>query len=607
MLKLSQYRALLARLSVPTTSLVSRGLNTEQSSAVIECAKLQLPKHNTHSYANCETKGLRLLCDTVGDRIEACSISTPDSIAYKFFLTQQSFTFREIKQRTDEICQNLLSMGFTKGDRLALMMPNIPEMCLTLLACSKIGVIAVLMNPAYQLVEVEYMLRKTGAKGLVMLDNLKILQHYTLLSQICPELATSQKGELKSERLPDLKHVILASNRLMKDPNQATSGTWNWDELTKFNGIASQLPAVNMDDSFVIMFTSGTTGKPKGAVLSHHNLINSTNLEITQSNLIEENKIVCCPIPIFHVFGLITGALNPFAYSGKVVFPHLFPDPTMTLKAIHTERCTSIKGAPVIYMDLLNHPDFSKFDLSSLKTMLIGASTVPKDLLLQLRKKIPSFTSILSGIGMTETSAAGLINRPNDINISEKYAYESLGQPFPYTEVKIIDENNQIVPHNTDGELCFRGYGVMKGYWDEPEKTAETIDADNWLKTGDIASMDENGYVFFKSRAKEVIIRGGINIYPAEIEVFMRTHDEVMDCYCFGLTDKRVGEEVCVWIKVVPGSSLTKNCIVKYCEGKIAHFKVPKHIKFVETFPISANGKPQKFKMAESMAKELGL
>jgi len=260
------------------------------------------------------------------------------------------------------------------------------------------------MNPAYQLVEVEYMLQKTAAKGLLMLDNLKTLQHYALLAQICPELATAQRGELRSARLPSLKHVILASNRLMKDPGQATAGTWNWDELTQFDRAAAKLPAVNMDDAMVIMFTSGTTGKPKGAVLSHHNLVNSTYLEITQSDLIDENKVVCCPIPVFHVFGLITGALNPFIYGSKVVFPHLFPEPTMTLKAIHAERCTSIKGAPVIYMDLLNHPDFAKFDLSSLRTMLIGASTVPKDLLLQLRQRIPSFTSILSGIGMTETS-----------------------------------------------------------------------------------------------------------------------------------------------------------------------------------------------------------
>lgn len=608
MIKFAQYRGILAK---PLTNQVERILPSIQShsksnsSAVIDCPHLPNPKHSTHSYAVSEYKNLRLLCDTVGDRIDTLANSVPNYTAYKFCLTQQAFSFIEIKQRTDEIAQNLLNLGFKKGDRLALLLPNIPELNMTLLACASVGIVAVLMNPAYQMVEIEYMLKKTGAKGLVMLDNLKTLQHYSLLKQICPELEGSQKGELNSSKLPDLKHVILTSNRLMRDPSQATAGTWSWDELTKFDKAAMEKPSVNMDDNMVIMFTSGTTGLPKGAVLSHHNLLNSAYLEITTSNLVEENRVVCCPIPVFHVFGLIVGAMTPFIYGGKSVFPSFFPDSTALLKAIHSEKCTSIKAAPVIFMDLLNHPERKNYDLSSLRTMLIGASTVPKDLLIKLREEIPSFTSILSGIGMTETSAAGLINRPNDLNISEEYAYGSLGQPFPYMEVKIIDENNQLVPQNTDGELCFRGYGVMKGYWDEPEKTAETIDKDGWLKTGDVASMDENGYFFFKSRAKEVIIRGGINIYPAEIESFMRTHPDVLDCYCFSVSDKRVDEEVCVWIKLTPDAKTTKQDILDYCQGKIAFFKIPKHIKFVESFPISANGKPQKFKMAEQMKKDL--
>lgn len=579
--------------------------NSNSSAVITECPQLTKPKHLTHSYSVADNKGVRLLCDTVGERVDVLASTNPGDVAYKFCLTQQGFTFLEVKQRTDEIAQNLLNMGFKKADRMAILLPNIPQLNLTLLACAQIGVIAVLMNPAYQKVEVEYMLKKTGAKGIVMLDNLKTLQHFNILKEICPELPTSVKGELNSAALPDLKHVIIANNGLMKDPNQGTAGTWNWSELTKFDKTSVIKPAVDMNDDFVIMFTSGTTGLPKGAVLSHHNLINSAYLEITTSMLIEENRIVCCPIPVFHIFGLIVGATSPLIYGGKAVFPSFFPDPNALIKAIESEKCTSIKAAPVIYMDLLNHPDFKKHDLNSLKTMLVGASTVPKDLLVRLRKDIPSFTSILSGIGMTETTAAGLINRPNDINISERYGYESLGQSFPFTECKIIDEDGSIVPHDTDGELCFKGYNIMKGYWDEPVKTAETIDKNGWLKTGDIASMDENGYVFFKSRAKEVIIRGGVNIYPAEIEVFMRSHDDVMDCYCFSISDKRVDEEVCVWIKLRPGSQLTKEDVLKFCEGKIAFFKVPKHIKFVDAFPISANGKAQKFKMADQMLKEL--
>lgn len=575
------------------------------NSVVIDCPQIQRPKHQTQSYATSQTTGLRLLSDTVGERMDTLAITNADDIAYKWFLTQQTLTFLEVKQRVSEIAQNLLNIGFGKGDRLAIMLPNVQELNLTLLACASIGVISVLMNPAYQPVEVEYMLKKTGAKGIVILDNLKTLQHYNMLKSIAPELETSQPGQLNSKNLPDLKHVILTSNRLMRDPGQGTAGTMNWDVLAKYDKATISKPNVNMDDPFVIMFTSGTTGKPKGAVLSHFNLINSSYLEIANSNLIEENRIICCPVPVFHVFGLIIGGVSPFIFGSKCVFPHLFPDPVASLKAIHTENCTSIKAAPIIFMDMLNNPDRANYDLSSLRTMLVGASTVPKDLLVSLKKEIPSFTSILTGIGMTESTAAGLINRPNDINISEEYGYGSLGQPFPFVEVKVVNEDNETVPHNTDGELCFRGYNIMKGYWDEPEKTRETIDENGWLKTGDIASMNEHGYVFFKSRAKEVIIRGGVNIYPAEIEVFMRTHSDVVDCYCFSIKDERVDEEVCVWIKLAPESKTTKEDILDYCKENIAFFKVPKHIKFVESFPISANGKAQKFKMAEQMKKDL--
>lgn len=611
MLKISQYSGLLSKSlnklkpnqlekAVPHIScrLVSNAVITD-------CYKISHPKHKELSYALSEHQGLRLLCDTVGDRLDALALAKPNDEAYKYCLTQQGFTFLETKQRIDEIAQNLLNMGFKKGDRLAILLPNVPEMNFTLLAAASIGVVSVIMNPAYQLFEIEYMLKKTSAKGIVMLDNLKTLQHFNILKQICPELESSLKGELSSKNLPHLKHVIIANNRLMKDPNQGAKGTWNYEELTKFDSVKIEKPNVDMDDSLAILFTSGTTGTPKGAVLSHFNLINTAYVEMTTSNLIEENKIVCCNIPIFHIFGLLVGGIHPLIYGAKSVFPSFFPDTSAMLKAIHNEKCTAIKAAPIIFMDMLNHPERKNYDLSSLKTMLVGASTVPKDLFLKLRQEIPSFTSILSGLGQTESTACCLINRTTDILKSEKYAYESLGQPFPFTECKIINNQGELVPYGTDGELCVRGFSVMKEYWDEPEKTAETIDKNGWLKTGDICSMDENGYVFFKSRAKEVIIRGGTNIYPAEIESFMRTHDGVMDCYCFSINDERVGEEVCVWIKLRPESKVTKEAILKYCEGKIAYFKVPKHIKFVTEFPINANGKVQKFKMVEQMKKDL--
>ena len=378
---------------------------TKRVGAVItDLAELHNPLHQQLSYAVSEFKNLRLLCDTVGHRIETLAATKPDSVAYKFCLTQQSLTFLEVKQRIDEIAQNLLNMGFRKGDRLDLLLPNIPELNLSLLAAASIGVISVLMNPAYQLVEIEYMLKKTGAKGIIMLDNLKTLKHFDILKQICPELDSSSKGEINSANLPHLKHAIIASNKILKDPNQQFKGTWKFDELEKFNGAKIEKPLVDMDDSLCILFTSGTTGQPKGAVLTHFNAVNTTLMEITVSNLVEHNKIVCCPIPVFHVFGLIVGGITPFIYGSKAVFPSILPDTLALLKAIHNEKCTSIKAAPIIFMDMLNHPERKNYDLSSLKTMLVGASTVPKDLMLKLRQEIPSFESILTGLGMTETT-----------------------------------------------------------------------------------------------------------------------------------------------------------------------------------------------------------
>jgi fatty-acyl-CoA synthase len=284
----------------------------------------------------------------------------------------------------------------------------------------------------------------------------------------------------------------------------------------------------------------------------------------------------------------------------------MLPDTLSMIKAIHHEKCTAIKGAPILFIDMLNHPEFKNHDLSSLQYMLVGASTVPPSLLMEIKKKI-GIKHVMTGIGMTESSAAGLTTRPSDIH-DPKLAYGSLGQPFPYCEVKIVDGAGNLAKVNTDGEICMRGYHIMKGYWDDPVKTAETIDKNGWLHTGDIGCMDENGYTFFKSRAKEVIIRGGVNIYPAEIESFLRTHDQIQDVYCFGFPDDRVGEEVCVWVKLKSTADpnvVTQEALTKFCENKIAYFKVPKYIKFVNAFPINQNGKVQKFKMLEQMKNEL--
>jgi fatty-acyl-CoA synthase len=308
----------------------------------------------------------------------------------------------------------------------------------------------------------------------------------------------------------------------------------------------------------------------------------------------------------FSKFGLTCGLISSIVNGNRTIFPHIIPDTLSTIKAISAEKCTSLKGAPTIFMDIINHPELEKYDLSSLDTMLIGASTVPKDLILKIKEKL-KLKNVIIGYAMTESGCAGGLTNTKDIEVSEKAAYESIGRNF--IELKIRDpETGQIVPRNTDGEICLRGYSIMPGYYDDEEKTKETIDRNGWLLTGDIGQMDEQGYIYFKSRAKEIVIRGGVNIYPAEIEAFLRTNPRILDCYVVGVPDERFGEELCVWIKMRPGEKeMTKEEVKQFCQGNIAYFKVPKYVKIVDAFPISATAKVQKFKMIDQMKKELGL
>ncbi|CAF0973055.1 unnamed protein product [Brachionus calyciflorus] len=558
------------------------------------------------SYTHCDVHNLNLIGKTVVECFNDKVSEKPNEIAYKFCLHQQNFTFIELKQRVDEIAQNLLNMGFKKGDRLSIMLPNIPEFMLTSLACASIGVISALMNPAYQLVEIEYMLKKTQSKGIVIMDNFKSLKHYENLSKICPELESTKPGELKSVNLPDLKHVIVAN--LDKKSQVNYRGTWNFDrDLKKFNGNVQVFPHIDLDDMLAMIFTSGTTGLPKVATIRNHTAVNSSFLEHHYPGCSNSNRIVCIPIPLFHIFGYVIGALSTITNGNQTVFPNILPDTLSTMKSIQNEKCTSLKGAPVIFHDIINHPERPKYDLSSLESMLIGASVVPKDLLLKIKKDL-NLKHVIVGYGMTETGSVGSLTRCDDIQKSEKFAYETIGKGFPHVEAKIIDPiSKKITPRNTDGELCLRGYNIMTEYWDDPVKTAESIDKNGWFYTGDICSMDEHGYLYFKSRAKEIVIRGGVNIYPAEVERFLRTNEKVLECFVVGVPDERFGEELCAWVKLKSNNEMNEKELKDFCKDKIAYFKIPKYVKFVDSFPINATGKVQKFKMVEQMKNELKL
>lgn len=580
------------------------------------------PAYKRYSYVYGKTERHHPLVDTIDQRMRTMAEQKPNDEAFKFMMSQVSMTFGEVKQRVDAVCGNLSSLGFRKGDRLAVCLPNVPESVVTLHACAQLGLIVVLMNPAYQQVEIEYMLHKSQAKGLLFLDNLKTLKHYDCLTRIIPELPDATNGELNSRALPHLKHLICVKNRLVNQmpdglDGDSLPGCWSYDlHIQKPNAIEKERSNINQkachvdfDDPFVILFTSGTTGLPKGALLSHMNCINSGYVDTYYTRLVGGSKTIGCPIPIFHSFGLMAGALEPFIQGARCVFPALFPDTEMLLKSIHAERITALKGAPIIFLDMLNHPDRSKYDLSSVEYVLIGGSTVPRSLIERMRNEL-GIKNILIGYGLTETSAAGLMTTPEDNMHDENgYALDTVGRPICWLEAKIVDKERRLAPVDQVGEICVRGNNVFMGYWDEPEKTAEVLDKNGWFHTGDMGAMNSDGYVYFKSREKEIIIRGGTNIYPAEVEAFVRTNPLVLDCYCFSVPDERVGEEVAIWIKLRDGNStmMTKENLLEFCDGKISKFKVPRHVKFVDEFPINANGKVQKFKMTEQTVKELNL
>lgn len=552
-------------------------------------------------------QGTGLLYQTTGDSLSKQVLEKPNDIAYKFCLTQTSLTFSETKQRADEFAQNLLNLGFAKGDRLALMLPNMPELNTAVLGAASIGVVSVILNPAYQLTEIEYMLKITQANGLIMLDDLKTLLHYEILTKICPELAASNRGELSARSLPHLKHVVLVKNKLVPSQADKYKGCWSFEQIEKFDSKFRAAPAVVADDTFVMLFTSGSTGFPKAATLTHLGFINATRLQHEYPGIAHTNQNICVPIPIFHTFGLVMGTLSPIVNGNRATFPSFYPDTPSTLKAIAQEKCTRLVGSPTIFQDLVNSPEREKHDLSSLEAVLMGASIVPKDLILKLKNQL-KIKHILIGWAMTETACSGILTKGSDIQLSERHAYESIGTVSPFIEIKVMNTStNTICDHNVEGELWTRSKMNMKGYWSDPVKTAETIDKDGWLRTGDIVRMDSDGYVYFQSRIKEMIIRGGANIYPVEIEIFIRTHPDVVECYAFGVKDERLGEDVAIWIKLRAESKVTPEVIREFCKGKIAHFKIPRYIKFVESFPINATGKIQKFKMTQQMNSELKL
>ena len=511
------------------------------------------------------------------------------------------WSYRELGERVHAFAAGLLALGLEPGDRVAIWAPNCAEWVIAQFATAKAGIILVNINPAYRLSELDYALNKVGCRALITATAFKSSEYVGMINALAPELAASAPGKLNAERLPKLEIVIQIGG-----PKAA--GMFAFDHVLRMGGAAqrarlSELArSLQFDDPINIQFTSGTTGAPKGATLTHHNILNN-GFFIGETMRYTDQDRVCIPVPLYHCFGMVIGNLACITHGSAMVFPGEGFDPLATLQTVAEERCTSLYGVPTMFIAELEHPQFSSFDLSSLRTGVMAGAPCPTEIMRRC-VDLMHLSDITIAYGMTETSPVSTqtsVDDPLDRRVS------SVGRVHPHLEVKIVDTDGRIVPRGTAGELCTRGYSVMLGYWDDPERTAQAIDAAKWMHTGDLATIDADGYCNIVGRIKDLVIRGGENVYPREIEEFLYRHPKIQDVQVFGVPDERYGEELCAWVKVRAGESLTVEDVKAFCQGQIAHYKIPRQVRFVEEFPMTVTGKMQKFLMREQMVAELGL
>ncbi len=511
----------------------------------------------------------------------------------------RKLSWHDLRERSNEVASGLLALGIGRGDRVGIWAPNCAEWLYVQFGTARIGAILVNINPAYRTSELEFALNKVGCKALVMARRHKSSDYLDMLRALAPEL-DGQGVALKAETLPQLKQVIVL------DDGPIPPLTHSFADLTSMAGpghrgrLDSLSAALDPDDPINIQFTSGTTGVPKGATLSHFNVVNNARYAAKAMVLSAEDRL-CIPVPLYHCFGMVLGVLCCTAVGAGMVFPGESFAPEATLAAVSRHKCTALHGVPTMFIAELEHPKFSQYDTSSLRTGIMAGAPCPIETMRQVIDRM-HMSEVTIGYGMTETSPLSFQSRTND-PIERRVT--TVGRIHPHVEVKIVDANGKVVPLGASGELWTRGYGVMHGYWDDPTQTAEAIDAAGWMHSGDLASIDERGYCRIVGRLKDMIIRGGENVYPREIEEFLIRHQKVQSVQVFGVPDHRLGEEVCAFIMLKPGQSATDEEMRAFCRGQISHHKVPRYIRFVTEFPMTATGKPQKYVMRERILSEI--
>ncbi len=511
------------------------------------------------------------------------------------------WSYRELGEKVDAFAAGLLALGLQPGERIGIWSPNNAEWVVTQFATAKAGLVLVNINPAYRLAEVEYALNKVGCRALITATSFKTSDYVGMVNTLAPELRHARPGHLDAAKLPSLRMVIQIGDTPAAGmiPFESVFSLGAASHRAHLAGLVTKL---QFDEAINIQFTSGTTGLPKGATLTHHNILNNGYFLGEAMHYTEHDK-VCIPVPLYHCFGMVIGNLACITHGAAMVYPGEGFDPLATLQTVAEERCTSLYGVPTMFIAQLEHPDFPKFDLTSLRTGMMAGAPCPIEVMRRCIRDM-NLSELTIGYGMTETSPVSTqtaLDDPLERRVS------TVGRVHPHVEVKIIDAEGCIVPRGTAGEFCTRGYSVMLGYWDDAERTAQAIDTAGWMHTGDLATMDDDGYCNIVGRIKDMVIRGGENVYPREIEEFLYRHPKIQDVQVFGIPDERYGEELCAWIKVRGGEALSAEEVREFCRDQIAHYKVPRHIRFVDEFPMTVTGKMQKFIMRDRMAAELGV
>lgn len=542
-----------------------------------------------------------LIEETIGAFFDAMIERFPDKEAVVSCHQGIRYTYLELQREVDRMASALLRAGLKPGDRIGIWSHNNVEWLVTQFATAKAGVILVNINPAYRVAELEYALAKVECKALIVMPSFKTTDYLEMIRSIAPEVSGAVPGRLESAKLPSLKTVIQIGN-------DTVPGFMRFSDLLATGDSADQAvhslgARLRNTDAINIQFTSGTTGSPKGATLTHRNVLNN-GFFIGEAMRLSPDDRLCIPVPLYHCFGMVVGNLAALTHGTTIVYPNDAFEAVSVLRAVQDERCTALHGVPTMFIAELDHPRFKEFDLSTLRTGVMAGSPCPIEVMKRVVNEM-HMGEVTIAYGMTETSPASC-QSTTDTPLEKRVS--TIGKVLPHLELKVISpESGEILPVEAVGELCTRGYSVMRGYWEDAAKTSEAIDAEGWMHSGDLATIDEDGYVNIAGRIKDLVIRGGENVYPREVEEFLYRHPAIQDVQVIGVPDQKYGEELCAWAILRDGATLSEDGLRAFCKGQIAHYKIPRYIRFVESFPMTVTGKIQKFVMREMMKEELRL